>query len=81
MRIYRVVAEMIVPNDMRQAHGFRHAGSLKKFSGVGPHVRIIDDTPAIAFEMQMIHRIEADQSCKQPPIRFGDLIADEISGF
>lgn len=73
------VAVVIVPHDVVEIDGLRNSGILKQLTRVRPQVRIVDNPAAITFEMQMIDRVEPDQSREKTPIRFGDLIANQIA--
>ena len=60
-RIHRLVTGIIVVADMVEVDRLGHPRHLVDFARVRPQVRVVDDTRAIALEMPMIHRIEAEQ--------------------
>ena len=79
VRIDAVVAVIIVPGNLVEMHGFGHPRPLIQRTGIGPEVRIIDDPRPVAFELPMIDRIEPDQRGEQPPIGFGQFVAQQVA--
>jgi hypothetical protein len=45
--------------DMFDIHRLRHARPLVQLAQPVRQVRVIDDAPQVAFEMPVVHRIEA----------------------
>ena len=78
-RIDLRVRDVIVPLDVIQIDGFRDAGLLIQIKKVAVQIWIIRNAPEIAFEMEMINRIEANQRAEQPPIRFHNSISKKIT--
>ncbi len=66
--------------DMVHVDGFGDTGYLVNVSCKVPDIRIVDDTPEIAFEVREIHRIEPHERGKQPYIGFGQFVTRQISG-
>ena len=64
VRINRVVAVMVVSHDVRHVDRPGDTGPLIKLAQVGPHVGVVDDAFAVAFEMQVINRVEPYQ-CRE----------------
>ena len=75
VRIDAVMAKVIVAHDVLHSNCFSDTGPLIKFTGKAPKVGIINQTPAVTFEMQMIDRVKPDQGGEQPPIGLGFLFA------
>ena len=70
---------VVVAHDMLHSDGLCDAGHLVQFPRIGPQVGVIDQPLAIAFEMQVIDRIEPYKSGEQAPVCLGDLIARKIA--
>src|SRR5690606_19603915 len=71
VRIYRVVAVVVMPGDMIEMHRLCHARPLIQLADIGPECGVIDNPRPVAFEMAMIDRIKAYERGEQPPIRLG----------
>src|SRR5260221_2060375 len=78
-RVERRVALIIVPLDMREIDGRSDARVLVELAGIISEVRVVDEPPHIAFEMPYIDGIKAHERCEQPPIRFSQALAAELS--
>src|SRR6056297_4332330 len=65
VRVHRLVAVVIMAHDMVEIHRLAHAGPLVEFADIAPEVGVIDDAPAVALEMQVVDRIEADERGKE----------------
>src|SRR5215472_14020368 len=76
-RIDRAVAAVIVGLDVVEAHRLGDARHLIERARKIPQLGKIHQAVTVAFEMAMVDRIEAHQSSEQPPVRFGDLLAEE----
>ena len=68
MGVNHIVAIVIVAHDMVKMHRFRDLGDLIQFARVRPDIGVISDPLTIAFKVQMIDQVKADQRRKQPPI-------------
>ena len=71
------MAAVIVRLDMVEMYGLGDAGYLIKRAHVVPQLRKIHQAIAIAFEVAVVYGIKAQQRRKQPPVRFGDLLAKQ----
>ena len=74
-----LVTVIIVVLDMGEVHRLAYARPLVQFAQVAREMRVIGDAAQIAFEMPDIDRIETHQRGEEPPIGFGDGVADEIA--
>ena len=77
--IHLTLAAVIVPLDLIDADGLGNAGHGIKIAQIIPQVGIVGDAAQIAFEMAVIDGVETDERGEQPPIRFSDLAADQIT--
>lgn len=73
------MAEMAVAHDMVEVHRPGDAGPLVQLARIGPEIGVIDDAAAVALEVQVTDRIEADQGREQPPVGLGDARADQVA--
>ena len=73
------VAAVVVVFDVIHVDGLGHPRDLVEVSGVAPEVGIVDDSPEVAFEVTDIDRVETDQGREEPPIGFGQGVADEVA--
>src|SRR5580693_9895739 len=78
-RIDLTLAAVIVPLDLIDADGLGNAGHGIKIAQIIPQVGIVGDAAQIALEMAVIDGVETDERGEQPPVRFGDLTADQIT--
>ena len=78
-RIDRLVAHVIVPGDMVEIHRLRHAGHLVELARIAPEVRIVDQPPAVALEVAVIDRVEAEERGREPPVRLGQPVAHQVA--
>jgi len=67
--IDRVVGHVIVPFDVIEIHGVGDAVILVEVFQIAEKVGVIGDTSNIAFEVPMVHSIEADEGDEQSPVR------------
>ncbi len=49
---------VIVALDVVEVHRFRHTVVLIKIAQIRPEIRVIDNTPQIAFEVTVVNRVE-----------------------
>ena len=78
-RIDVVVGDVVVAFDVVKVHGLSDARLLVEIAEVTVEVRIINDAADVAFEVSVIHRVETDQRAEEPPIRFDNALAEEIT--
>ena len=69
-----MVCHVIVTLDMINVDGVSKAGMLVQVARIAPQVRIIDESPQVAFEVTVVYGVEACQRRKQPNIRFGNRV-------
>ena len=67
-RIGRVMRAVIVPFDVVEIDRVGDACHLVQVFEIPGELRVIDDTPEVAFEMAMINGIEPKQRDKQSPV-------------
>ena len=73
------MAAVIMPLDVRDAHGLGHAGNLIELAQVIAQIGIVGDAAQVALEMAVVDRVEAHQRGEQPPVGFRELCAGEIA--
>ena len=78
-RIDLPVTGIVMRFDMRHHHAGGDTGHLIQFTKIARQRRIIGNAAKIAFEMPHIDRIKPHQCGKEPPIRLGQPIADQIA--
>ena len=79
VRIYSIMAVVIMADDMLHIHRTRDAIILVKFAGIGPKIGVIYDAFLIAFKMQVIDGIKTRQGWKKPPIGLSKLMAHQVA--
>ncbi len=77
MRIYRLVAVVIVPDDVVEMDRFGDAGPLIQIARIGPEVGIVDQSATVALEVQVIDGIEPHQRREKPPVGFCRPVAEK----
>ncbi|ACM02848.1 Sulfate transporter [Cereibacter sphaeroides KD131] len=75
VRIDRVVAEVIMPNDVIEMHRLGHARHLPQLAQPAPEVRILHDLAAIALEVGVVDLVEPHERGEEPPVRLGQSIS------
>ena len=61
----------VMPFNVVHVDGFRHTWRLVYVPCKAPDIRIVDDTPEIAFEMRDVHCVETHECRKQPHVGLG----------
>ncbi len=79
VRVYGVVALVIVVHDVVEFGGFGHISPLIKFARIGPEIGVFAQPFSIAFKMGVIDWIKADQGCEQPPVCFRYVIFYQVT--
>src|SRR6476660_2627999 len=74
-----VVRDVIMSFDMVEVDRVGDAVDLVEISQVTEQVGIVDNASKVTLEMAVVDGIEADQCHKEPPVRLGDLRAEEIA--
>jgi hypothetical protein len=74
-----LLAAVIMPLDLIDAHGLGYARRLIKVAQITPEIGIVGNAPQVALEMAVIDAVETDQRREQTPIGFGDTVADKIT--
>src|SRR5574339_583934 len=77
-RIDGAMRHIIVTLDMVEINGLRDPIILVKISQIAEEMGIVRDSPHVAFEVNIIDGIEADQRHKQAPVGFHDPLSEEI---
>lgn len=72
-RVNIIVRDVVMPLDMVEIHGHGDAVGLVEIFQIPEQVRVVDDSPEIAFEMTMVHGVEPNQCDKKPPVGFHKL--------
>jgi len=78
-RVQMSVGAVIVGLDVVHVHGRGDTGHLMELAQIVREIWVVDDAAQVAFEMDVVDRIEADQCREQPPVRLGDDRAREIA--
>lgn len=79
MGIYGVVTIVIMAHDMLHSYGLGDPWILVELAGIGPEVGVVADPLQVAFEVQMIHRVKAQQRGEKAPIGFGQPIPHQVA--
>ena len=77
--VNRIMAIVVVADDMIHIHRLGDALILVELAGIGPKIRIIYDALAVAFEMQVINAVKTQEGWKQAPIDLGEPVAHDIA--
>ena len=72
--IYGFVTGVIMVLDVLHVHGFCDFGLLVEVADIAGQVFVVRNTANVTLEVADIHRIKADQGCKQSPICFSDVV-------
>ncbi len=78
-RIDVVVRDVVVPLDMVEIHGFCNAVCLVQIFEIPEEVRVVENSPDIAFKMSVIDRVKPNQRDEQPPISLHTFRPEEIA--
>lgn len=78
-RVDGAMAGVVVPLDMGEIHGFGDPRPLIQLSQPVRQVRIVGDPPQVAFEVTVIHRVEANQRGEQADVRFRQVFAGQVA--
>src|SRR6266576_4814331 len=78
-RIDVVVRKVIVTFDVIKVHGLGDARQLVEIEQKTVEVWIINDAAEIAFEVDVIDRVEPDQRTEEPPICFHRFRAEQVT--
>ena len=65
-----IVSHVVMPFDVIEIHGVGNAVILVEIFEIAKEVGVISDTSDIAFEVPVIHRVEADECDEQSPVGF-----------
>src|SRR6056297_4203018 len=79
VRVYGLMAVMVMARDMVEIHRLRHTRPLVEFADVGPERGVVDDPLAVALEMPVIDRVEPDERREEAPVGLGDAVAREVA--
>ena len=77
--VNRIMAVMVVADDMIHIHRLGDALILVELAGLATKIRIIYDALAVAFEMQVINVVKTQEGRKQAPIDLGEPVARDIA--
>ena len=78
-RVDVIMCHIVVPLDMVEIDGLGDAVGLVEIFEITEQAWVIDDATEVAFEVAVIDRIESDQGDEQPPVRFDEFRAEEIT--
>src|SRR6266571_6148432 len=78
-RIDVVVRKVIVTFDVVKVHRLGNARQLVEIEQKTLEVRVINDTAEIAFEVDIIDRVEPDQRTEEPPICLHRFRAEQVT--
>lgn len=77
--VNRIMAVMVVADDMIHIHRLGDALNLIELARIGPKIRIIYNALAVAFEMQVIDAVKTQEGWKQAPIDLGESVSHDIA--
>src|SRR6516162_1881408 len=58
--------QVVMALDVVEIHRIAEAGPPEQVACISPQIRVVDEAPQVAFEVQVIHGVEADERCEQP---------------
>src|SRR3982750_3557040 len=73
-----IMRHVIMPFDVIEIHGRGDAVILVEIFEITEEIIVIDETPEIAFEMSVVHGIEANERDEQAPIRLHEARPEEV---
>ena len=78
-RIDVAMRDVVMPFDVIEVHSLGNAVDLVEIFQIPVEMAVVDDPSKIALEVAVIDRIKPDQGDEEPPVRLGDLRAEEIA--
>jgi len=73
------VGGVVVALDLLHRDGPSHARPLVELARVGPQVGVVDQSPTVAAEVQVVDLVEARERREQPPVGLGHALADQVA--
>ena len=73
------MAGIVMPLDMLEIHRLGHAWPLIHLPQPVRQICIVGNSPQVAFEVAVVHRIKTNQRSEQPHIGFGQVLAGQIA--
>src|SRR4051794_19927974 len=74
----RVRAVVVAPY-LVEPHGAGDSWLLVEVAQVWPQMRIVDDPPQAALEVDRVYGVETDQGREQPPVSLDGLAAEQVT--
>ena len=77
--VNRIMAVMVVTDNMIHIHRLGDAFVLIELAGIGPKIWIIYNALAVSLEMQVINAVKTQEGWEQAPIDLGEPISHDIA--
>src|SRR6267143_1622490 len=78
-RVDVIVRQVIVTFDVVKVHRLGDARKLVEIEQKTVEVRVINDAAEIAFEVDVIDRVESDQRAEEPPVCLHRFRAEQVT--